>query len=108
MRPIIFQLGFWGKRWVRRQVSREVPDAALLMWDMQRRILRDRLPSRRVVVYFEFIDAPRENQHFWLVLESDEVDLCLKDPGGENDLSVRTDVRTRTEVWLGDLTFAQA
>lgn len=80
----------------------------VLMWDMQRRILRDRLPSRRVVVYFEFIDAPRENQHFWLVLEPDEVDLCLKDPGGENDLSVRTDVRTRTEVWLGDLTFAQA
>ena len=102
LRPIIFQLGFWGKRWVQREVSREELDAGLLMWDVQRRILRDRLPRNRVVVLFRFTDAPRGQQDYWLLLDHGEVDLCLKDPGCEENLCVRTDVRTLTEVWLGD------
>ena len=102
LRPIILQLGFWGKRWVQRKVSREVPDAALLMWDMQRRIVREHLPERRVVVAFHFTDAPREHQRFWLVLSREEVDLCLRDPGAEADLQLRCDVRTLTDVWMGD------
>ena len=108
LRPIIVQLGFWGKRWVQREVSREELDAGLLMWDMQRRILKDRLPAQRVVIYFCFTDAPKTHQHFWLLLEQDEVDLCLKDPGCEEDLYVRSDVRTLTDVWLGDISLAQA
>lgn len=108
LRPIIFQLGAWGKRWVKHEISREDLDAGLLMWDMQRRIRKDRLPERRIVVYFRFTDAPREQQHYWLILEGDGVDLCLKDPGGEEDLYVRSDVRTLTDVWLGDLSLAQA
>lgn len=107
LRPIIFELGFWGKRWVQWEVSREELDAGLLMWDMQRRIVMDRLPSCRVVVYFRFTDAPKDHQHFWLVLEPGEVDLCLKDPGYEEDLYVRSDVRTLTRVWLGDVTLTQ-
>ena len=108
LRPLIVQLGFWGKRWVQREVSREALDAGLLMWDMQRCILRDRFPPRRTVVYFHFTDAPKAHQHFWLVLEQEEVDLCLKDPGCEEDLYVRSDVRTLTDVWLGDLRLVQA
>ncbi|MGI9175580.1 MAG: winged helix-turn-helix transcriptional regulator [Rhodothermales bacterium] len=108
LQPIIFQLGSWGKRWVQREVSREELDAGLLMWDMQRRIVRDRLPPQRIVVYFQFTDAPKEHQHFWLILEQDEVDLCLKDPGGEEDLYVRSDVRTLTDVWLGDISLTRA
>ena len=108
LRPLIVQLGTWGKRWVQTEVSREDLDAGLLMWDMQRRIERDRLPPRRVLVYFHFTDAPKEHQHFWLILEQDEVDLCLQDPGYEEDLYVRSDVRTLTEVWLGDISLTRA
>lgn len=108
LRPIILHLGFWGKQWVQRTVSRDELDAGLLMWDIQRRILRDRLPPERVVVTFRFTDGPAANQHYWLVLEETEVDLCLKDPGYEEDLYVRSDVRTLTEVWLGDTTFTKA
>lgn len=108
LRPIIFQLGFWGKRWVHHEVSRDRLDAGLLMWDMQRCIQRDRLPLHRVVVHFEFADAPRGNQHYWLVLMPGEVDLCLKDPGGDSDLVVCASTRSLTEVWLGDLPFAHA
>ena len=108
LRPIIEQLGVWGQRWVRTEVSRDDVDAGLLMWDMQRRVRRDRLPRRRVVVHFQFPDAPEEHRDFWLVLERDGVDLCLKDPGYGWDLRVRSDVRSLTGVWLGDFDFARA
>lgn len=108
LRPIIVQLGEWGKRWVRREISREELDAGLLMWDMQRCIERDQLPARRVIVQFNFTDAPKEHENFWLILDDEEVDLCLKDPGHEEDLYVRSDVRTLTEVWLGDVGLVRA
>jgi DNA-binding HxlR family transcriptional regulator len=108
LRPIIFELGFWGKRWLTRKVSREALDPGLLMWDMQRRILRDRLPPRRVVVSFEFTDAPPHQERYWLILEPEQVDLCLRDPGIESDLRVRSDVRTLAEIWLGELEFLRA
>jgi DNA-binding HxlR family transcriptional regulator len=108
LRPIIVQLGAWGKRWVQREVSRAHLDAGLLMWDLQRRIRRDRLPPRRVVVCFHLPDAPKAQQHFWLLLGPGQVDLCLQDPGYEEDLYVRAGVRTLTEVWLGDVSLTRA
>jgi DNA-binding HxlR family transcriptional regulator len=108
LRPIILQMGVWGTRWVQREVLREELDAGLLMWDIRRGIQRDRLPLDRVVVYFRFTDAPKEHQHYWLVIEGDDVDLCLKDPGCNEDLYVRSDVRTFTDVWLGGITLARA
>lgn len=108
LRPIIIQLGAWGKRWVKHEIARDELDAGLLMWDMQRCIEQDQLPTRRITVHFRFTDAPEEHKNFWLLLEQDAVDLCLKDPGYEEDLFVRSDVRTLTEVWLGDLGLVKA
>lgn len=108
LRPIIFELGFWGKRWVRHEIEREDLDAGLLMWDMQRRLVRERLPQRQTVVHFRFTDGPTDQQNFWLVIDGDDVDLCLADPGHEEDLFVRSDVKTLTEVWLGDVTLDRA
>lgn len=104
LRPIVIDLGAWGKRWVQRAVSREELDAGLLMWDIHRRIVHERLPPRRVVVHFRFSDGPADYRDFWLVLEREAIDLCLQDPGYEVNLTVHSDVRTLTEVWLGDLT----
>lgn len=108
LRPIIMQLGFWGKKWIQRTVSRERLDAGLLMWDLQRRVLTDRLPLERVVVHFHLTDAPEQHRHFWLLLDHGQVDLCLTDPGYEEDLEVSTDVQTLTDVWLGDSSFGRA
>ncbi len=38
LRPIIEQLGVWGQRWARSDLSREDLDPSLLMWDMHRNI----------------------------------------------------------------------
>ncbi len=108
LRPIIMQMGFWGRRWIQQEVSREDLDVGLLMWDIRRRIDVERLPERRVVVRFDFEDAPDGLDVFWLVLEPEEADLCVKDPGHPVDLEVYTDVLTLTQIWMGDVRFGDA
>ena len=111
LRPIIMQLGEWGRQWVYRHVSKDDLDPSLLMWDMRRRINIEALPERRVVVQFEFSGLPRGTRgmkHWWLVLERPEVELCLKDPGHEVDLLVRADLFALTRVWMGQLKLPDA
>jgi hypothetical protein len=75
---------------------------------MKRSVRPEHFPRRRVVVAFEFTDAPASKAHWWLVSEPAEVDLCLNDPGYEVDLFIATDVRTMTAVWMGDLALESA
>jgi hypothetical protein len=42
------------------------------------------------------------------VLRRPDVDLCLADPGFDTDLYVTTDVRTFTQVFLGQVSIAHA
>jgi hypothetical protein len=91
--------------------SQDDLDPALLVWDIHRRLNVDRLPSGRVVIRFDFRGLPRHcrsQKTFWLVLERPDVDVCLKDPGFEVDLSVSADLRTRTRAWLGDIRLTDA
>ncbi|MCC6730253.1 MAG: transcriptional regulator [Chthonomonadales bacterium] len=108
LRPIIFQLGAWGKQWTRRELPAGDLDVSLLMWDMRRRVNRSGLPERRVVVQFQYRDAPIHRRRWWLVLNRDDIDLCVVDPGLEADVTVRTDVRTMVGIWMGDLSFGAA
>lgn len=108
LRPWVELMGVWGQRWVRREVTPEDADPALLMWDMRRNINTERLPDRRVVVRFGFRDASKGKRSWWLILDRPELDLCLTDPGFGVDLTVRTDAVTMAEVWVGDLELAGA
>ena len=104
LRPLIQCLGEWGQRWARAQVARGDLDPSLLMWDIHRRVNLEALPPERVVVRFEFRGVPatlRCPKYWWLVLEREEVDLCLKDPGFLVDMVVSADLRALTRVWMG-------
>ena len=111
VRSLIMGLGEWGQRWARRQVAADDLDAELLAWDMHRRLNVDRLPARRVVVRFDLRGVPRHQpgrKTWWLVLTLPEVDLCLKDPGFEVDLTVDADLMALTRVWMGDMPLQDA
>jgi hypothetical protein len=73
------------------------------MWDVRRWMVLRALPRRRVVIFFQFPEAPSGKRSWWLVVDRGQVDLCLKPPGYEIDLTVFSDVRTMTEVWRGTL-----
>lgn len=109
-RPVIEGLGKWGQRWTVR-VQRQNLDAGFLMWNVRRRIARDRLPENRTVVCFRFSGIPtsyRGPRVFWLMLDRAEVELCVEDPGYEVDLQVEADLAAMVGVWLGDITFEDA
>ncbi len=99
--PVIDSLGRWGYRWATRELKREDLDPALLMWDVHRRVDRDRFPKGRGVVHFHFTDVPAGKRDWWLVFDPNDVDLCLSDPGHDVDLMVTADIETMTRVWLG-------
>ena len=108
--PAIEALGNWGQRWTVR-VQRQNLDAGFLMWNVRRRIARERLPERRVLVRFNFSAVPasyRGARVFWLILERTQVDVCIDDPGFEVDLYVEADLGAMASVWLGDTSFEDA
>lgn len=106
LRPVIEQLGVWGKRWLSGAYDDERLDARLLMWDIHRGVDLDRVPPPQVVVAFHLLEPDDARRTYWLVLRPDEAEVCLTDPGHDVDLRVRTDLRTLTRVWMGDAELA--
>lgn len=108
LRPVIEQLGVWGQRWARSDMSKKDLDPSLLMWDAHRRIDTSYFPGERSVLRFEFVDYPSKFRLWWLVIADSEVDICLKDPGHEVTLYIQSTLKTMTQIWMGDLTVAKA
>lgn len=105
LRAVVESIGVWGQRWARGQIDDDHLDAGLLMWDIHRNVIDENLPSERVVVHFHLKGSTDGKQRFWLVLEPDDVDICLVDPGYEVDLHVECHVRTMIRYWMGDAAF---
>ena len=100
LEPIVFGLGAWGARWTFGDPEPDEHDAELLVWWMHGRLDTSELPDRRNVILIRFSDDPRP---FWLVVESGEASVCLSDPGYNVDVTVRSDLATLYQVWLGRL-----
>ncbi len=99
--PVVAQMGIWSERWLRRPIFEATPDTGLLMWWMRGTVKTEALPPGRNVIHFRFSGAPEKLRFFWLVLP--DADLCLSDPGFGVDLTVNSDAKTLTAVWMGDL-----
>ena len=104
LRPIVEALGQWGLRWM-PELGDEDYDPHLLMWDVHRNIDLSAVPPGRTVLRFTFPDVAQEQRNWWVVITSDEVDLCSFDPGHPVTATVETDLRTLTRVWRGELTW---
>lgn len=105
--PVLVSIGEWGMRWARGRMRDDELDVSWLMADVQRRIDPQRLPAGLTVLRFKFTDLS-EYGDWWVKIEGAEVDLCLEDPGFDVDVYLTTDLRTMTEVWMGDLPLARA
>jgi DNA-binding HxlR family transcriptional regulator len=107
LRPVVEQLGMWGRRWLPTDYREEDLDPRLLVWDIHRNIELDQI-QRRVVIGLHFSDAPSEYRAYWLVVTPEAAEVCLTHPGGDIDLRLSTDVRTLTNVWMGNTTWGAA
>jgi len=106
--PIIWQLGTWGHRWVRSDLTKDDLDPSLLVWDIHRNLDVDFFKGERNVIRMEFSDYTSKMRNWWLVIKDGDVDVCLKDPGYEVDLHIASDLKTMTAVWMGDNTIMKA
>lgn len=106
--PIIWELGTWGHRWVRSDLSTDDLDPGLLVWDIHRNLNTDFFKGKRNVIKLEFTDYKSKLRFWWIVIKDDDVDVCMKDPGYDVDLTVSSDLKTLTAVWMGDTTIMKA
>lgn len=105
--PVVTQLGEWGMRWARGQLVDSDFDVELLMLYLTRSIVPEKLIGNETVIRFKFTDL-EALAYWWIVVRGDSVDVCLEDPGKEIDVYFTTDLRTMTEVWMGDRTYKSA
>jgi DNA-binding HxlR family transcriptional regulator len=105
LRPLVFSMAAWGARWAFPEPESEELDPDLLVWWIHGQIDQDVASGGKVVVEIEFFDC---KTHYWLVIESDDVSVCLTDPGFDVDLLLRSSLRTMYLVWLGKREFGSA
>lgn len=87
----------------------QLPDRNSSAWArwISRHVDQAALGQQRVVVRFEF---PRPRlRRYWLVLNPDEVSVCLDDPGFDTDILVSADIAALYGLWspqAGPMVFA--
>jgi DNA-binding HxlR family transcriptional regulator len=98
--PIIMSLAAWGQKWS-RDMEHEDMDPAFLAWSMHTRINVAAMPEGRTVMEFAFSGWQKGFIRFWLVTEDGQVDMCLKHPGYDVDLTISANIRRFIETWRG-------
>ncbi len=97
LQPLAEALVAWGTRWAFSEPQPAQLDPVLLLWWIRGIVQRDRLPPQRVVVQFDFRGA--HILTMWLVLERDDVSVCLQHPGFDVDLLLTGDLAALYRIW---------
>jgi DNA-binding HxlR family transcriptional regulator len=105
LQPVVQAIGEWGATWSFTEPRADELDPDLLVVWMARHVDRRQLPPKRTVVQFDFRVPKRR---YWMVLEPDEVSVCLQHPGLEVDLKVTVDTDALYRVYLGRIELAAA
>jgi len=102
---VCFALGEWGARWL--DVAPAHVDPYVALWAMCNNLVVDRLPTRRVVVRFDFPRQPTRASKYWLLIEHQDGEVCVSRPGDE-DLVVTAESEAFVRWQAGRLTWAAA
>ena len=104
---VIDGLADWGERWVDVGPEHTDPGFALWAWCLVQ-LDRSALPTGRVVVAFDFVDQPRGNRHYWLLVEHGDAQVCYTDPGDEPAVRVEAESAALVDWHRGRLSWAGA
>lgn len=100
LESVIMDLAVWGQRWARDMTTDDL-DPGFLLWSMHTRLNTEAMPPGRTVLEFAFTGASKDNRRFWLVNTDGQVEMCVKHPGHEVDVTVTADLRLFIEAWRG-------
>jgi DNA-binding HxlR family transcriptional regulator len=105
LEPVVFGLATWGARWTFGAPEPDELDPDLLLWWLHRRLDPSKLPGPRFTIAVTFTDHPKR---YWIVVDNDDVSLCLADPRFDPDVIMRTNRTTLYRAYLGHELLAQA
>jgi DNA-binding HxlR family transcriptional regulator len=104
-RQMIELVSLWGQRWAQGLIGPDDLDPKMLLWGMRRQVCPAEIPAEGFVIRFDFRGIPKSShspRYWWLVLRTDDIEVCLKaPPGREVDVVIAADLGTFTKVWLG-------
>jgi DNA-binding HxlR family transcriptional regulator len=103
---VITSLRMWGEKWAFGDPTPEELDPVLLMWWLRKQANIDRLPAKRIVVQFDFRGAKKAT--FWLILTTDDVSICLTEPGYEINVFITADLAVFLKLWAGRISYQEA
>jgi DNA-binding HxlR family transcriptional regulator len=99
LKPVLRALGDWAAIWAFGEPDpRELDPDLLIRW-ISRHVATAQLPDRRLVIAFEL--RTTRVRRYWLVLESDEVSVCMHPPGFDSDVTVAARTEALYAVYLG-------
>ncbi|MBA2307839.1 MAG: transcriptional regulator [Pseudonocardiales bacterium] len=103
---VVMAIGEWAVRWMFAEPQPREVDPVTLTWWLSRRLAREQLPHRRVVIEFDYTgeDATR----IWLILDRGEPSVCTDHPGFDADVVVTTDAVALMRVFSGITGLPQA
>jgi len=105
--PIIVGMGEWGMRWARSSLTEKDYDVELLMLYLKRSIVPEKLVATETVIRFKFTDI-KEYPDWWIVVQGNDLDICVKDPGRDVDVYFTSSVKTLADIWMGDSSYRKA
>jgi DNA-binding HxlR family transcriptional regulator len=111
LRPLIDQMGVWARHWTRDRLSPDELDDQLLMWAMRRSVNLKAFPAVKVVLQFDLrglTKGKHKERSYWMMVESERVDICFQDPGFEVDVVISADLNAFTHVVMGYESLDQA
>lgn len=102
--PILLNLGDWGMKWAKDNLTDEDYDVDFLMIYLRRSIVAEKLPGDETIIKFKFLDIT-DNPDWWLIVSGDEIDICVNDPGKDVDVYFTSTVEILSKVWLGHIKY---
>ena len=84
---VMTALQHWGEKWAELKPEHAHPGVVLWVW-VSFWLDRERLPRRRTLIRFEYSSLPGPAPRGWLLIAQGDAELCVKYPGGEEDLIV--------------------
>lgn len=105
--PVIVSLGEWGLVWARHTILDADLDVEFLMFYLERSIDPEKLIGTETVIKFRFSDLSKQRD-WWLLIQNQKTQVCLKNPGKDVNVYFDCAVRTMHDVWMGDRTYKEA
>ncbi len=98
----------WGSKWAELTPEHAHPGVVLWAW-VSFWLDHERLPRHRVVVRFDYPTVPGPAPRGWVLIEHGDAEVCLKHPGGEEDLIVVIHDPVAFARWhMGEIEWATA